>query len=105
MPSARGWCYVFWYARPAPTSRPIWPTRGARARPAGPPRPDYKQRRRYPKQMLQRDLERIARQLSQGVIATLREASVEELAEFFPAVGRLLRQAERGAAAAERDRG
>ncbi|HEU4407364.1 MAG TPA: DUF3105 domain-containing protein [Polyangiaceae bacterium] len=81
------------------------PTRGARARPAGPPRPDYKQRRRYPNQMLQRDLERIARQLSQGVIGTLREASVEELAELFPAVGRLLRQAERGAAAAERDRG
>jgi hypothetical protein len=54
--------------------------------------------------MLQRDLERIARQLSQSVIATLREASVEELAEFFPSVGQLLRQLERGAAAAERER-
>jgi hypothetical protein len=54
--------------------------------------------------MLQRDLERIARQLSQGVIATLREASVEELADLFPSVGRLLRQVERGAAAAARGR-
>ncbi len=54
--------------------------------------------------MLQRDLERIARQLSQGVIATLREASVDELAELFPSVGRLVRQLERGAAAAERGR-
>jgi hypothetical protein len=40
--------------------------------------------------MLDRDLDRIASQLTNGILATLRAASVDELAELFPAVRKLV---------------
>jgi hypothetical protein len=49
--------------------------------------------------MLERDLDRIAHKLSIGIVTAFRQASIDELAELIPAVRRLVKEAERAAAA------
>lgn len=49
--------------------------------------------------MLERELDRIAQKLSNGIIAALRQIDVEELAELIPSVRRLVKEVERAAMA------
>lgn len=51
--------------------------------------------------MLSREIERITHQLASGVVAALREASVDELAELLPSVRKLVRELERVGARAD----